>query len=56
MNKQTKSMNDKPSTPKTSHPRRRLRVADLLCAVPTLGTAMLFMAMRGPKVPPSSGD
>lgn len=56
MNKQTKSRNNKPTTPKTSNQRRRSRVADLLCAVPTLGTALLFIAMRGPKIPPYSGD
>ena len=56
MSKQTTATNDKSSTAKTSSLPRRMRVSDLLFAVSTLGAAVVIMAMRGPKIPPTSGD
>ena len=56
MHKQTKSTNDNPTPPKTSTKRRRLGVADLLCAASSLSAAVLVGALAYTKKPPMSGD
>ena len=56
MNKQTKATNDKPTPPKTSNKRRRLGVADLLCAASSLSAAVLVGALAYTKRPPLQGD
>ena len=54
MNKQTTSKNDKPTTQKTSNPRRRLRVVDL--ARTAISAAVLVGALASSKRPPLAGD